>query len=166
MHALSAPFTRTYEALKIIMRQEMEYKTKFTGGIYGIQTKVWRNTLVRTIPLRIFTTARARQQVTPPHLDVLFMATATIVVEANEAVSGPLSVQFLTKRKVSFFLPPPALLPFYASFLLPWRPLLFPSVRHRERKRGRDTKFEPGKWAQWRWKRRGSMLRSWSKHLR
>ena len=43
-----------------------------------------------TIPLRIFT--RARQQVTPPHLDVLFMATATIVVEAKEAVSGPLSV--------------------------------------------------------------------------
>ena len=115
-----------------------------------------------TVPLRIFTTAR--QQVTPPHLDVLFMATATIVVEANEAVSGPLSVQFLTKRKVSFFLPPPPCL--YASFLLPQRPLLFPSVRHRERKRGRDTKFEPGKWAQWRWKRRGSMLRSWSKHLR
>ena len=117
MHALSAPFTRTYEALKIIMRQEMEYKTKFTGGIYGIQTKVWRNTMeVRTIPLRIFTTAHARQQVTPPHLDVLFMATATIVVEANEAVSGPLSVQFLTKRKVSFFLPP--LPPFLPSMLL------------------------------------------------
>ena len=61
--------------------------------------------------------ACARQQVTPPHLDVLFMATATIVVEANEAVSGPLSVQFLTKRKVSFFLPP-SLLPFFPSMLL------------------------------------------------
>ena len=69
-----------------------------------------------TVPLRIFTTAR--QQVTPPHLDVLFMATATIVVEANEAVSGPLSVQFLTKRKVSFFLPPPLLPPSFPSMLL------------------------------------------------
>ena len=74
-------------------------------------TQVWRNTLVRTILLRIFFTTRARQQVTPPHLNVLFMATATIVVEAKEAVSGPLSVQFLTKRKVSFFLPPPPLPP-------------------------------------------------------
>ena len=51
----------------------------------------------------------------PPHLILLFMATATIVDE-NEAVSGPVfPVQFLTKKKVSFLSLLFPLFPFFSG---------------------------------------------------
>ena len=92
----------------------------------------------------------------PPHLILLFMATATIVDE-NEAVSGPVfPVQFLTKKKVSFLSLLFPLFPFFSGHYY-----FHLCARHQgRRKRGRDTKFEPGKWAQWRWKRKRRRRRS------